>query len=318
MAHTAIAPFDPSVLWAAAPANNCRSSSARLHLPHFLSQRTAGHLLSPILPQKEKEEQEEDSAPLRVADLGCGNGAWLCALHDEFVQTGVSGVQLDGYDINPSHFPAPDFLPSAVRLSELDVLKQPPAPELEGVYDVVHVRAFASTLAPTDVAPLLATVRALLKPGGYLQWEEAKADEFVIEPAAAGTPSEACTAIARIIKAGQDARGRGRDDDTSALIDRLDQVVLDHGFDDVLVKVFPSRARRRQGQQDGNKGWTEDLLLVWGSWRTCFRPRARAPFAPVTRESFRALFRRAVAETEQGVGIRVGKITIAVGRKPLY
>ncbi|KAK7914203.1 S-adenosyl-L-methionine-dependent methyltransferase [Apiospora marii] len=318
MAHTAIAPFDPSVLWTAAPASNCRSSSsARLHLQHFLSQRSAGHLLSPILPQKEKEEKDSD--PLRVADLGCGNGAWLCALHDEFVQTGVSGVQLDGYDINPSHFPAPEFLPSAVRLSELDVL-QPPAPELEGVYDVVHVRAFASTLAPTDVAPLLSTVRALLKPGGYLQWEEAKADEFVIEPAAAGTPSEACTAIARLIKAGQDARGRGRDDDTSALIDRLDQVVLDHGFDDVLVKVFPSRARRRQQQQqqECNKGWTEDLLVVWGELADLFPPRAKAPFAPVTRESFRALFRRAVAETEQGVGIRVGKITIAVGRKPLY
>lgn len=298
MAHTASAIFDPSAFWGA-PARNFRSS-ARLHLQHFLCQRTVGHLLSPTLPH------EDNSGPLRVADLGCGNGAWLCDLHDEFLKTGVSGVQLDGYDINSVNFPAPDFLPSAIRLRQLNIL-QPPEAELMGVYDVVHVRAFASTLAQTGVAPLLSTVLALLKPGGYFQWEEAKVDKFIIEsPAAAEVPSEACNAISQLLKAAQDARG-GAD---CTLVDRLDQVVLDHGFDDVLVKVFPNR------RQD-YKAWTEDFLMVWEELADMFPPRAQAPFAPVTREAFLALFRRAVAETERGVAIHVRNITIAVGRKPL-
>ncbi|KAK7985488.1 hypothetical protein PG996_005271 [Apiospora saccharicola] len=296
-AHTASATFDPSAFWAA-PARDYRSS-ARLHLQHFLCQRTVGHLLSPKPPQ-------EDSSPLRVADLGCGNGAWLSNLHDEFVKTGVSGIQLDGYDINSVHFPAPEFLPSAICLKQLDVL-QPPEPELTGVYDVVHVRAFASTLAQTGVAPLLTTVLALLKPGGYFQWEEAKVDKFLIESPADDISSEACTAISQLLKPGQDA-ARGPHHDC-AFVDRLDQVVLDHGFDDVLLKAFP--LNRKQDY----RAWTEDFLTVWGQLADTFPPRAQAPFAPTTREGYLALFRRAVAETERGVAIHVGKVTTVVCRK---
>lgn len=306
MAHTASAPMNPSAFWAAAAApTSTFRSTAHLDLQHFLCQSTAGHhLLGPRLLRPARPH-EEDSGPLRIADLGCGNGAWLCDLHDQFLETGAPGVQLDGYDLDPSRFPAPEFLPAAVRLRPLDPRK-PPEPALEGVYDVVHLRAFAGARPRTDAAPLLSTVLALLKPGGYLQWEEARADDLVVEAPATGAPSDACRAIARLFKANQQHTHHQHGPDCA----RLDQLVLDHGFDDVLLKAF-------SGRRPDGRAWTADFLRAWEGLADLFPPRARAPFAPVTRESFWALFRRAVGETERGVAVRVGEITVAVGRKPL-
>ncbi|KAK8075451.1 hypothetical protein PG997_010114 [Apiospora hydei] len=292
MAQSASATFDPSTYWTA-PARNFRTS-ARLHMQHSLCQKTIGYLLDPTLPR---------GSPLRVADLGCGNGAWLCDLHDEFAKAGVS-AQLDGYDINPVNFPAPAFLPSTVHLKQLDLLK--PCEELTGLYDIVHVRAFGSTLAKTGVAPLLSVVLALLKPGGYLQWEESKVDRFLIEsPPSAGIPSVACNTISRMLKAGSD--GQGHD---NSFIDKLDQVVTEYGFEDVHFKVFEKR------KQD-YKGWTEDFLMVWEELADMFPLKAQAPDSPVTRESFTELFQKAVAETEQGVAIHLGTINTVVGRKAM-
>ncbi|KAK8061616.1 hypothetical protein PG994_007982 [Apiospora phragmitis] len=114
---------------------------------------------------------------MRIADLGCGNGAWLCDLHDEFAKTGLSS-QLDGYDINPINFPVPAFLPSGIQLQQLGIFN--PSVDLTGLYDIGHVRTFGITLAQTGVATLLSAVLAILKPGGYLQWEESKVVKFLI------------------------------------------------------------------------------------------------------------------------------------------
>lgn len=78
---------------------------------------------------------------------------------------------LDGFDISADLYPPPDSLPSNVTLAVRD-LKQPFPEELHGRYDVVHLRLLITAMLRDDWEPAVCNVSALLKPGGYLQWEE--------------------------------------------------------------------------------------------------------------------------------------------------
>jgi hypothetical protein len=86
-----------------------------------------------------------------VADLGCGNAIWLCDLHHALsaVNPGVN-LQLQGFDINSLDFPVALLLPKSMKLSTLDVLVHPLLAELQGIFDVVHVRAFVSIIRHGD------------------------------------------------------------------------------------------------------------------------------------------------------------------------
>lgn len=47
-----------------------------------------------------------------------------------------------------------------------------PHSDFIGAFDVVHMRAMTSTIIDNKVDPLLRNALMMLKPGGYLQWEE--------------------------------------------------------------------------------------------------------------------------------------------------
>ncbi|KAK8109212.1 hypothetical protein PG984_015013 [Apiospora sp. TS-2023a] len=306
MAEITHTDYDPVTYWTTS-AKNFRSS-ARLHLQHFLFQRTLGYVLESHVQDfvSSSDNGRSGRSPLRVADIRCGNGAWLCDLNDELLKASTS-AQLDGYDINTANFPGPDFLPSTISLKELDVMKPPPD-DLLDVYDIVHIRAFSSILVDTGVAPLLSFVHAILKPGGYVQWEEVQGDKFVVEAAesasANNVSTKACDTISQMLQAAGKARGSD-----FRFIDRLDQEIQGFGgFEDVHKQVFEKR------KQD-YKGWTEDMLMVWGDLAIHIPTKADQPTAKLTRESFLDLFRRAVDETEHGVAIHQRMIMVAVGRK---
>ncbi|PYH42145.1 uncharacterized protein BP01DRAFT_418236 [Aspergillus saccharolyticus JOP 1030-1] len=59
-----------------------------------------------------------------------------------------------------------------VSLCLLDCLLEPPI-SIHGQYDVVHLRMWASNIRENDTAALMRHVQKLLKPGGYIQWEDA-------------------------------------------------------------------------------------------------------------------------------------------------
>lgn len=185
---------------------------------------------------------------------------------------------------------------------------KPPPEELVGVYDIVHIRAFSSILVDTGVAPLLSFVQAILKPGGYVQWEEVRGDKFVVEAAASASANDATTAACDTISQMLQAAGKRRGSDFG-FIDRLDEEMQGFGgFEDVRKQVVEKR------KQD-YKGWTEDILMIWGDLAVHFPTKADAPTAKLTRESYLDLFRRALEETEKGVAIHQRLIVVAVGRK---
>ncbi|KAL9561406.1 hypothetical protein ACKAV7_014761 [Fusarium commune] len=293
------AKFDPASHWTA-PARNFRTS-ARLHLQHLLFQNT----LEGLVLESHIGNSLSSATDIRVADLGCGNAVWLCDLHHALsaVKPGVN-LQLQGFDINPLNFPAAPFLPKSIKLSTLDVLARPLPAELQGIFDVVHVRAFLSIIRHGDLAPLLTSVLALLKPGGWLQWEETRADKFVAASPSPNVSKEACDTLISIIDAGGKASGLN-----FAFLDSLETHVIRHGFEDVQVRHIDKRT-------SDLKAWTEDYLMVWEELSGLFPSREDVPQAPMSREAFVELFMKAVAETEAGVVIHQKKVIIASGRKP--
>lgn len=99
-----------------------------------------------------------------VADVATGTAIFL-----RNFRTHYPGAALDGFDISSELFPSP--APPGVDLNIFDV-KTPVPDELRGKYDLVHVRLLAAAMGPDDWTPAVQNVSQLLKPGGWLQWEE--------------------------------------------------------------------------------------------------------------------------------------------------
>ncbi|CZT23716.1 uncharacterized protein RCC_09430 [Ramularia collo-cygni] len=139
----------------------------RINLQHYLWREIFGYLIHPSIPT---------GAPdLKIADVGTGTGIWLTELADR-----LPSAQLDGLDVSFDALPPCKWLPQNVRRLHWDVTHDVP-PELEGQYDLVHIRLFAFVLLNDDLPGVLERLAKLLKPGGYLQWDEPDIASFRIE-----------------------------------------------------------------------------------------------------------------------------------------
>ncbi|KXJ86604.1 hypothetical protein Micbo1qcDRAFT_219220 [Microdochium bolleyi] len=296
--------YEPTTFWTA-PKRNFRSS-ARLHMQHALFQKTiANQLLHPAI-----DASLSFLTPFRLADLGCGNGVWLSDLHDSLIARGITTHQLDGFDVNPVNFPPAHTLPAAaadgnIRLRTLNVLED--HPELEGVYDVVHLRAWCSIVTKNDPSHTIAVAMRMLKPGGYIQWEETRVDKQTCSagPDAAPASAVATETIIKIISAGGAALGN-----TYTFLGSLGEHLSKGGFTEVTSKEYAKRGVDL-------KAWTEDYLMVWEELPDLMPSRAQAPNSPVTKESFTELFGKCVVETERGVVVHQQGVVVVTGRKPL-
>lgn len=102
----------------------------------------------------------------RIADVATGTGVYLIQLAESWPE-----ATLDGYDISALQYPETASLPGNIKLKFLDV-KQPIPQELEGTYDLVHVRLLSAAMLAPDWTSVVKNLVKLLKPGGALQWEE--------------------------------------------------------------------------------------------------------------------------------------------------
>lgn len=115
-------------------------------------------------------------------------------------------AELYGFDIQPAHFSARRNIPPNVQLVQGDVLSKDLVGELTNSFDVVHLRAFGSLIKNSDCSPILEAVRTLLKPGGYLQWEEADSSAMTAI-AADGGLAGSCNMLLNILLQGGKATG---------------------------------------------------------------------------------------------------------------
>ncbi|KAI1148034.1 hypothetical protein F4825DRAFT_435267 [Nemania diffusa] len=101
-----------------------------------------------------------------IVDMGTGTAKFLLSIQPTYPE-----ATLEGYDISSDLYPPPAALPQNLTLGELD-LKQPFPENMHGKYDLVHVRMLILAMLPEDWEPVVRNLTTLLKPGGYLQWEE--------------------------------------------------------------------------------------------------------------------------------------------------
>ncbi|GKZ24956.1 hypothetical protein AbraIFM66951_011814 [Aspergillus brasiliensis] len=143
-----------------------RSEAVRLDAQHLLWQLHTGYLLHPEIPRKDG---------LAIADLGAGTGIWALELAPNLPQN----ARIVAYDIADTHFPAKEYWPANVSFGQLDSLS-PEIPEsLVGQFDVVHLRMWAFIIRDNGPSALIRHASRLLKPGGYLQWEDARFGSIV-------------------------------------------------------------------------------------------------------------------------------------------
>lgn len=84
-----------------------------------------------------------------------------------------SSVQLHGYDISDSQFPAQKNWPKNLTFSKMDSLENPPASLVEQ-YDVVHLRFWCLIVKANDPRPLICHALKLLSMPSQLwscRWE---------------------------------------------------------------------------------------------------------------------------------------------------
>jgi SAM-dependent methyltransferase len=143
------------------------AAASRLNLQFYLWKDALKYIIHPTI-----------SATLpktaTIAEVASGTCLWLIDVAREYPE-----AQLDGFDYNLRQAPAKEWLPSNAKTAYWNVFDEPPE-ELKGRYDYVHTRLLVLVVEAKDPRPIIRNLFALLKPGGYLQWDELDATNMYI------------------------------------------------------------------------------------------------------------------------------------------
>lgn len=135
------------------------SAASRLNYQFFLWKNTLKFNLQPSIPTP--------GATARIADVATGTGIWLLDLAHGVPAT----VQMDGMDITLSQAPPKQWLPPNVNMRVWNIFEDV-SEDLVGQFDIVHVRLLLLITPNNNAVPVIKRLAKMLKPGGYLQWEE--------------------------------------------------------------------------------------------------------------------------------------------------
>ncbi|KAK3167845.1 hypothetical protein OEA41_004291 [Lepraria neglecta] len=134
--------------------------SRRLDAQHHFSRELAhGHLIQPSIPQ---------SGLRSIADVGTGTGIWLREAAQELA-TPNEQIEFTGFDISVQQFPKDSI--QGVNFVMHDIVEPFPQ-EYHEKFDLVHVRLLSYAIKEQDLDKAVENIIQILRPGGYLQWQE--------------------------------------------------------------------------------------------------------------------------------------------------
>ncbi|KAF2870608.1 UMTA methyltransferase family protein-like protein [Massariosphaeria phaeospora] len=273
--------------------------SGRLYLQQWLWKSQLGWDLHPAIKLPE-------SGDVRIADHGCGNAAWLQSLASDFERQ-QKNVSLVGFDLLGVHYPASDNLPENMKLGILDAFTDEIPEEHVGRYDVVHVRVFTAVVKNDDPRPLIQNAYKMLKPGGYLQWDEFDGGSFkAVAPGS--NPEQSSVSIAatkEMVDTSLESSQRAMNLKYS-WTGRLGSLFQEHGMEVIEDK-------RMDVKKELRKAMTDSLLMMLSH---VARIAVRNGSLIGTDKNWEELWANAGDEIGQGVSVTMDMI-VAVGRKPL-
>ncbi|KAK2750319.1 hypothetical protein FQN57_003799 [Myotisia sp. PD_48] len=135
-------------------------AASRLNFQFYLWKESLRFSLHPCISIPVKEN-------LRIADIATGTGIWLLDLARELPPS----ARLDGFDISLANAPSRQWCPSNVTLRQWNIFDEVPE-ELIGKYDIVHLRLLILVVENSDPRPIIRKAFKMLKPGGYIQWDD--------------------------------------------------------------------------------------------------------------------------------------------------
>ncbi|KAL8743952.1 MAG: hypothetical protein Q9190_003748 [Brigantiaea leucoxantha] len=199
------------------------TAACRLNLQFYLWRDTLGFNIHPVI------ELDNSSC---VADIACGTGSWLID-----VARSLPDAQLDGFDINLAQAPHTHWLPRNISLRPLDILQDIPD-NLLGKYDLVHVRLLVLVVQQVDPKSILKKLHKMLKPGGYLQWDDLDCVNMCVKRVSQNIPSPALDKLREMSWSG------GRHDwiltlaELAAECGFVNTKMFSYGDEDALVRAF--------------------------------------------------------------------------------
>jgi len=147
--------------------------SKRLDAQHeYMRALSSGHLIHPSILS---------NVIRAVADVGTGTGAWLRDLANSAAVVDDKEATFVGFDISPQQFPPTETYFPNVKFVVHDITKPFPV-EYHETYDLVNVRLLSYAIRVVDLEKAVRHILQILRPGGYLQWQECDACDSWVSP----------------------------------------------------------------------------------------------------------------------------------------
>ncbi|KAK6362699.1 hypothetical protein TWF730_000155 [Orbilia blumenaviensis] len=116
---------------------------------------------------------------LKIADLATGTGIWLYSIRKELEELDLK-AELHGYDLHDNQFP-PVNKREDVDFHTLNILDTPKFQEIGPTYHYIHARLLTSVLTKEEWRVAIDNCLEILRPGGFLHFEEIPFGELSIE-----------------------------------------------------------------------------------------------------------------------------------------
>lgn len=230
-----------------------------------------------------------------IADVATGTGLFAIEVAKQLPKAEVHGL-----DISSKLFHEQSKLPKNVRLGTYDI-HNAPSLEHQSKFDLIHVRLIVSGMQKDDWAPAVDHLLSMLKPGGWIQWEEA---DYPNADFQRGNPGSKTEAVDKFAFAWRDASL----EKFRHGYNTLPGIMRDAGMVDVSPDIVASdrlaETRRRT---------TANSLEIAGIGNRVIADRG-LPGA-MSHETIGTLEKAAWAELDLGVYVRY-QIHVNMGRKP--